>query len=116
MIVFIEKHFDDFSTFDEIKQEIHNVEIKGYTKSKIPKFKLQLYAFVDDKIMRFPFSEFECDTVTTTNFFVSVHRIINVKVHLKVMRMIFLIGQLEKIMMLYLVLRIISLNLICFFY
>ena len=32
--------------------------------------------------MRFPFSEFECDTVTTTNFFVSVHRIINVKVHL----------------------------------
>ena len=82
LIVFIEKHFGDFSTFDEIKQEIDNVEIKGYTKSKIPKFKLQLYAFVYDKIMRFPFSEFECDTVATTNFFVFVHRIINVKVHL----------------------------------
>ena len=82
LIVFIEKHFGDFSTFDEIKQEIDNVEIKSYTKSKIPKFKLQLYAFVYDKIMRFPFSEFECETVTTTNFFVSVHRIINVKVHL----------------------------------
>ena len=82
LIVFIEKHFGDFSTFDEIKQEIDNVEIKGYTKSKIPKFKLQLYAFVYDKIMRFPFSEFECDTVTTANFFVFVHRIINVKVHL----------------------------------
>ena len=32
--------------------------------------------------MRFPVSEFECDTVTTTNFFLSFHRIINVKVHL----------------------------------
>ena len=26
---FIEKHFGDFSTFDEIKQEINNVEVKG---------------------------------------------------------------------------------------
>ena len=82
LIVFIEKHFGDFSTFDKIKKEIDNVEVKGYTKSKIPKFKLQLYASVYDKIMRFPFSKFECDTVTTTNFFLSVHRIINVKVHL----------------------------------
>ena len=69
LIVFIEKHFGDFSTFDKIKQEIDKVEVKGYTKSKIPKFKLQLYALVYDKIMRFPFSEFECDTVTRTNFF-----------------------------------------------
>ena len=79
---FIEKHFGDFSTFDEIKQEINNVEVKGYANPKIPKFNLQLYAFVYDKIMKFPFSEFECDTVTTVNFFQSIHRIINVKVHL----------------------------------
>ena len=50
LIVFIEKHFGDFSTFEEIKQEIANVEIKGYTNSKIPKFKLQLYAFVMIKL------------------------------------------------------------------
>ena len=82
LIVFIEKHFGDFSTFEEVKHEISNVQIKGYANSKIPKFKLQLYAFVYDKIMSFPFSEFECDTITTTNLFQSVHRIINVKIHL----------------------------------
>ena len=82
LVIFIEKHFSEFSTFEQIKQEIDEVEIKGYTNSKIPKFKLQLYAFVYDKIMKFPFSKFECETVTTTNFFQSVHRIINVKIHL----------------------------------
>ena len=50
LIVFIEKYFGDFSTFEEIKQEIANVQIKGYTNSKIPKFKLQLYAFVMIKL------------------------------------------------------------------
>ena len=82
LIVFIEKHCSDFTSFEELKQEISNVEIKGYTNSKIPKFKLQLYAFVYDKIMTFPFSEFECETVTTADLFQSVHRIINVKIHL----------------------------------
>ena len=79
---FIRKHFSDFGTFNEIKQEIENVEIKGYANSKIPKFKLQLYAFVYDKVMKFPSSKFECKTVTTVNLFQSVYRILNVKVHL----------------------------------
>ena len=82
LIAFIEKHLGEFSTFDQIKEDIANVEVKGYTRSKIPHFKLQLYAFVYDKIMKFPFTNFECNTLTTVNFFVSVHRIINVKVHL----------------------------------
>ena len=82
LIGFIEKHFGEFSTFDQIKEDIANVEVKSYAETKIPHFKLQLYAFVYDKIMRFPFTDFECDTLTTTNFFVCVHRIINVKVHL----------------------------------
>ena len=43
---------------------------------------MQLYAFVYDKVMKFPFSKFEYETVTTTNLFISVHRIINAKIHL----------------------------------
>ena len=79
---FIEKHFSEFDSFKHIKQDIETVEIKGYSNSKIPKFNLQLYAFVYDKVMKFPFSKFEYETVTTTNLFTSVHRIINAKIHL----------------------------------
>ena len=82
LIRFIEKHFNEFDCFDHIKENIETFEIKGYNNSKIPKFNLQLYAFVYDKIMKFPFSKFECETVTTTNFFVSVHRIVTTKIHL----------------------------------
>ena len=82
LIRFIEKHFSEFDSFKHIKQDIETVEIKGYVNSKIPKFNLQLYAFVYDKVMKFPFSKFECETVTTTNLFISVHRIINAKIHL----------------------------------
>ena len=79
---FIEKHFSEFDSFKHIKQDIETVEIKGYSNSEIPKFNLQLYAFVYDKVMKFPFSKFEYETVTTTNLFTSVHRIINTKIHL----------------------------------
>ena len=79
---FIEKHFSEFDSFKHIKQDIETVQIKGYSNSKIPKFNLQLYAFVYDKVMKFPFSKFEYETVTTTNLFTSIHRIINAKIHL----------------------------------
>ena len=79
---FIEKHFSEFDSFKHIKQDIETVQIKGYSNSKIPKFNLQLYAFVYDKVMKFPFTKFEYETVTTTNLFTSVHRIINAKIHL----------------------------------
>ena len=79
---FIEKHFSEFDSFKHIKHDIETVQIKGYSNCKIPKFNLQLYAFVYDKVMKFPFSKFEYETVTTTNLFTSVHRIINTKVHL----------------------------------
>ena len=82
LIRFIEKYLSEFDSFDDIKQEIESIQIKGYVKSKIPKFNLQLYAFVYDKVMTFPFSKFECETVATDNFFISVYRIINGKIHL----------------------------------
>ena len=82
LIEFIEEHLPDFESFEQVKSEIGNVEVKGYTKTKIPKFTLQLYAFVYQKVMKFPFSQFECDTVTSVNLFLAVHRIINGKIHL----------------------------------
>ena len=82
LIEFIAKHLNEFDSFEQVKEEIETVEVKGYMNSKIPKFTLQLYAFVYDKIMKFPFSQFECETVTTVNLFLSVYRIINVKIHL----------------------------------
>ena len=79
---FIQAHLCEFESFEQVKEEIEIVEVKGYTNTKIPKFILKLYAFVYDKVMKFPFSQFECETVTTTNLFLSVYRIINAKIHL----------------------------------
>ena len=82
LIEFLMEHFSEFDCFEDIKEHIQTVEIKGYFNSKIPKFNLQLYACVYDKVMKFPFSQFECETVTSAKFFISVHRIINGKTHL----------------------------------
>ena len=82
LIEFLEQHFSEFDFFEDVKGEIETIEVKGYANSKIPKFNLKLYALVYDKIMKFPFSQFECETVTSANFFISVHRIINAKIHL----------------------------------
>ena len=82
LVRFIRRHFSEFHSFKQIKQEISDIEIKGYTNYKIDKFKVQLYAFVYQRIMQFPFSKFQYETVTTSHFFQSVHRIINVKIHL----------------------------------
>ena len=82
LIEFIAKHLSEFDSFEQVKEDIEIVEIKGYTNTKIPKFTLQLYAFVYDKIMQFPFGRFDCETVTTANLFLSVYRIINAKIHL----------------------------------
>ena len=46
LIRFIQKHLSEFDSFEQVKEDIEIVEIKGYTSSKIPKFTLQLYAFV----------------------------------------------------------------------
>ena len=48
----------------------------------MPKFALQLYAFVYQRIMNFLQTKFEFETLTTANLFEYVHKIINVKIHL----------------------------------
>ena len=71
------------SDFGEIKDLIHNVKIKKRKRStQIPKFTLWIYTFVYQRLMDFPHGRFDYETLTTLNFLESVHRIINVIIHL----------------------------------
>ena len=82
LIDFCNEYCEDCLDFGELKEKISDIKVTSKHKSKIPKFTLQLYAFIYQKIMCFPTSIFECETVTTKNLFENVHKIINVKVHL----------------------------------
>ena len=81
---FVEEEFTD-ETLQEIKNTINKTEIKyALTQScgLVYKFNLKVYAFVYGKIVFFPHSEIEYDTITTNKFFIHVHRLIKGKVHL----------------------------------
>ena len=82
LINFCNDYCKDCIDFIELKEKISDIEIKTKQKSKISKFTLQLYAFVYQRIMCFPTTKFDCETVTTRNLFEYVHKIINVKIHL----------------------------------
>ena len=49
---------------------------------KIPKFALKSYEFVYQRLMDFPQDKFDDATLTTINFFESIHKIVNAKIHL----------------------------------
>ena len=61
---------------------ISDVKIKNKCCTKIPKFTLQTYAFVYQRLIDFLQGRFDYETTATTIFFENVHRIINVKIHL----------------------------------
>ena len=82
LIEFLNEYCKDCTDFIELKEKISDVEVKSKKKSKIPKFTMKLYAFFNQKIMCFPMTKFECETVTTNNLFESVHKLVNVKIHL----------------------------------
>ena len=82
LLEFCNEFCDNCTNFVEIKEKISDVEVKSKQTTKIPKFTLQLYAFVYQRIMRFPKTNFEIKTVTTSNLFEFVHKIINVKINL----------------------------------
>ena len=42
----------------------------------------EIYAFAYQRLMNFPQGRFNYETLTTLNFFESIHRLINVKIHL----------------------------------
>ena len=79
---FIDCELPELNDFSELKEKILETEVKSSQKSQISKFNLCLYAFFYQKIMSFPMTNFECETVTTNNYFENFHKILNVKIHL----------------------------------
>ena len=78
---FIRNDCLDYS-LEELRKHIEEIEIKNLVRGKIPKFNLQLYAFVYDNLIQFPVSDLSFDTITTNNIFRNVHRLLKLKVHL----------------------------------
>ena len=72
----------NFQTIDDLKEQTELIEIKNLIKSKIPKSALQTYAFVYQNLFDFPRTQFDFETITTSNFFRNLHCLIKVKVHL----------------------------------
>ena len=69
----------------EIKNVINKTEIKNLlsnTYKNVPKFNLNVYTYVYDKLLCFPRSDIEYETITTNKFFTNVHRLIRGKFHL----------------------------------
>ena len=69
----------------EIKNVINKTEIKNLlsnTYKNVPKFNLNVYTYVYDKLICFPRSNIEYETITTNKFFTNVHRLIRGKFHL----------------------------------
>ena len=80
---FSQNHRRDCSSFDDIKAEISDIEIKNNSKTKSPKFVLQSYAYVYFEKMDFSPNLWSGNYVLTTKtFFENVHKVINVKIHL----------------------------------
>ena len=79
--MFLQDNYFDYSLV-ELRKHIEEVEVKNLVKVKIPKFNLELYAFVYDNLIQFPVSDVSFDTIKTNNFFRNVHRLLKVKVHL----------------------------------
>ena len=52
------------------------------TYKNVPKFNLKVYAYVYDKLICFPRSDIEHETITTNKFFTNVNRLIRGKFHL----------------------------------
>ena len=79
---FILENCEDCNDFNDLKEKNLESEVKSKQKSVIPNFNLKLYAFFYQKVMCFPTTDFECDTVATNNLFESVHKLLSVKIHL----------------------------------
>ena len=79
-IDFINENFEEIENFAELKELISEIKVKS--RSKVSKFKMQIYAFFYKEIMKFPNTFFESDAFTTNDLFDFVHKLINVKIHL----------------------------------
>ena len=80
LIDFCNEFCGDCGDFAEIKERMSDVTIKNKQESKIPKFMLQVYAFVYQRLMDFPQRRFDYETLATKELFDLVHKIINIKI------------------------------------
>ena len=80
---FLELNFADCD-IHSIKNHIMQTEIKNALASsygKIPKFNLKIYAYLYDELVCFP-PQSQYDSVTTKKFFMHVHNLIKMKIHI----------------------------------
>ena len=74
LLNFCKNHCADCSDFNEIEDLISDVKIKNNRNGfKTPKLTLQTYAFVYQRVMDFSQGRFNYETLTTINFFKSIH-------------------------------------------
>ena len=81
---FVEENFADDS-IDELQNRVMQTKIKNALQSsagRVPKFNLKVYAFVYDMLVYFLNSDIQYETFTIGWFFINVHRLIKMKIHL----------------------------------
>ena len=81
---FIEEHVADDS-IGELENRVMQTEIKNAVQSaagRVPNFSLKVYAFVYDMLVYFLNSDIQYGTFTTSSFFINVHCLIKMKIHL----------------------------------
>ena len=82
LLDFCQNKCSDSTNFGEIKDMIDDVKVKDRrSDTKVPKFTLQTYDFVYQRLLDFPQGIFDSETVTTLGFFENIHKIINVKIY-----------------------------------
>ena len=79
---FCNKFCTDSLDFENVRRWIAAVEMKNSSLSVISKSTLQLYTYVYQKIMDFPNSKFDYETLTTNGLFIYVHKLLSTKIHL----------------------------------
>ena len=72
----------EYSHFNELEKAIKRIEMKNNRNTKISKFTLKFSVLAYQRLMDFPLGESEYETLTTSNFFENIHKLINVKTHL----------------------------------
>ena len=87
MNVATEEFVEDKFSGDEVSaiKNRNKTDIKNALSTRhgnVPKFNLKIYAYVYDKLVCFPRSDINYETIKTNNFFANVHRLIRGKFHL----------------------------------
>ena len=83
LIDFLKQKSADYENFEDLTEPIKKTEVKHSTKNgKMPRSTQKLYVFVYSRLIAFPESNIDNETVTTTKYFQNVDQIIKVKVHL----------------------------------